>query len=257
MLGLRSDQLGLFEADHLYLDFVGRESFYGFLASQRGQLFRDEEFAELYCRDNGRDSVSPSLLANALLLQTHDRVSDEEAKARADFDIRWKVALGIAVNDKPFAKSTLQLFRAQLILHKKVRVIFQRSLWFARKTGYVKKHRIKAAVDTSFILGHGAVKDTYNLLADGIVQVVRVLAALESQKAEEWAKGHGLKRYFGSSVKGEADIDWGDKKSRRSFLQVIVTDAQQVLELARQAQRQCGEDESKRREIMEAAHLLG
>ena len=67
MLGLRSDQRGLFEADHLYLDFVGHESFYGFLASQRGQLFRDEEFIEFYCQDNGRDSVPPSLLANALL----------------------------------------------------------------------------------------------------------------------------------------------------------------------------------------------
>src|SRR3989304_4216517 len=116
MLGLRSDQRGLFEADHMYLNYVGKSTFYGFLASQRGQLFSDDEFACLYCPDNGRESVPPSLLATALLLQTHDRVSDDEAKARADFDIRWKVALGVAVDEKPFAKSTLQLFRAQLIL---------------------------------------------------------------------------------------------------------------------------------------------
>ncbi len=44
MLRKRSDQRGLFDADHFYLDFVGRDTFYGFLASQRGQLFRDEEF---------------------------------------------------------------------------------------------------------------------------------------------------------------------------------------------------------------------
>jgi len=56
-----------------------------------GRLFRDEDFAALYCLDNGRTSVPPSLLAIALLVQTHDRVSDEEAKARADFDLRWKV----------------------------------------------------------------------------------------------------------------------------------------------------------------------
>ena len=43
----------------------------------------------------GLASVPPSLLATALLLQTYDKVSDTEAKARADFDIRWKVALGI------------------------------------------------------------------------------------------------------------------------------------------------------------------
>ena len=107
MLGKRSDQKGLWEADRLYLDYVGKDTFYGLLASLRGQLFSDDDFAEIYCPDNGRDSVPPSLLATALLLQTYDQVSDAEAKARADFDIRWKVTLGIEIEDRPFAKSTL------------------------------------------------------------------------------------------------------------------------------------------------------
>lgn len=38
MVGVRSTQHGLFEADHVYLDFVGRDSFYGFLAAMRGGL---------------------------------------------------------------------------------------------------------------------------------------------------------------------------------------------------------------------------
>src|SRR3990172_6249578 len=149
MLGKRSDQHGLFEADHLYRDFVGRESFYAFVASQRGKLFRDEDFAKLYCLDNGCPSVPPSLLANALLLQTYDRVSDEEAKARADFDLRWKVALGVGIEDRPFAKSTLQVFRAQLILHEEVMAVFKQSLAFARRTGHLKSRKIKAVLDTS------------------------------------------------------------------------------------------------------------
>ena len=76
MLGERSDQRGLWESDRLYLDHVGRDTFYGLLASLRGLLFRDADFAEFYCADNGRDSVPPSLLATALLLQSHDKVSD-------------------------------------------------------------------------------------------------------------------------------------------------------------------------------------
>jgi transposase len=79
----------LFEADTAYEEFVGRDSFYGWLASQRGELFRDEEFAGLYALDNGRPSVPPSLLATALVLQTYAGVSDEEAKQRADYDLRW------------------------------------------------------------------------------------------------------------------------------------------------------------------------
>ena len=120
----------------------------------------------MYCADNGRDSVPPSLLATALLLQSHDRVSDAEAKARADFDLRWKVALGIEIEDRPFAKSTLQVFRAQLILHDKVREVFESSLRLARQSGYLKKRGMRAALDTTFILGRGAVKDTCNLLSD-------------------------------------------------------------------------------------------
>ena len=90
MLGERSDQGGLWEADRLYLDHVGRDTFHGLMASPRGRLFRDADFAAFYCADNGRDSVPPSLLATALLVQSHDKVDDAVAKARADFDLRWK-----------------------------------------------------------------------------------------------------------------------------------------------------------------------
>jgi Transposase domain (DUF772) len=112
MLSRRSNQRGLFEGDHLWLDHVGRRSFHGVLAAERGQLFRDDDFAELYSLTNGRPSVPPSLLATALLLQAQERCSDEEARQRACFDVRWKVALGLEMKSRPFAKSTLQLFRA-------------------------------------------------------------------------------------------------------------------------------------------------
>ena len=38
MLGERSDQGVLWEADRLYLDHVGRDTFYGLLASLRGRF---------------------------------------------------------------------------------------------------------------------------------------------------------------------------------------------------------------------------
>ena len=207
MLGERSDQRGLWEADRLYLDHVGPDTFYGLLASLRGRLFRDADFAQIYCADNGRDSVPPSLLATALLLQTHDKVRDAEAKARADFDLRWKVALGIEVEDRPFAKSTLQVFRAQLILHDKVREVFEGSLRLARESGYLKKRSMRVALDTTNILGRGAVRDTYNLLGDGMVKLLRALAVVEKVPVRRWAGTHGYQRYVGSSVKGAAAID--------------------------------------------------
>ena len=257
MLGERSEQRGLWEADRLYLDNVGKDTFYGLLASQRGRLFRDADFAEFYCADNGRDSVPPSLLATALLLQTHDKVSDAEAKARADFDLRWKVALGIEVEDRPFAKSTLQVFRAQLILHDRVREVFESSLRLARESGYLKKRSMKVALDTTNILGRGAVRDTFNLLADGIVKLMRALAAVEKSSVKEWGKGRGYEGYLGSSVKGEAAIDWSDKGARQALLAGIVGDADRLLELSRLAQGELPEDSAERQQIVDAAQLLG
>jgi hypothetical protein len=87
MLGVRPDQRSFLEADHIYLDQVGLGSFYGFLAPLRGQLFRDQELVDRYFANNGRNRVAPSLLATTLLLQAYDRVSDEEARARAYCDI--------------------------------------------------------------------------------------------------------------------------------------------------------------------------
>ena len=257
MLGERSDQRGLWEADRLYLDHVGRDTFYGLLASLRGRLFRDADFAEFYCADNGRDSVPPSLLATALLLQSHDKVSDAEAKARADFDIRWKVALGIEVEGRPFAKSTLQVFRAQLILHGKVREVFESSLRLARESGYLKGRGMRVALDTTNILGRGAVKDTYNLLADGMVKLLRALAAVARTTDREWAKARGYERYLASSIKGEAAMDWSDKRARSALLSLIVADADRLLELSRQAQGELGEDSAERKQIVAAAELLG
>src|SRR5262252_9226738 len=132
---------------------LGQRSFYTYLASQRDELFCDQDFAALYCRDNGRPSVPPSLLATALVLQTYDGVSDDEAKQRADYDLRWKVALGVELDARPFAKSTLQEFRAQLIVHEEQAAIFQQSLEVAKRRGKFRtktgeKRKLKVALDT-------------------------------------------------------------------------------------------------------------
>ena len=264
MLGKRSAQRGLFEADTRYGEFVGQRTFYGYLANQRDELFRDEDFAALYSCERGRPSVPPSLLATALVLQTYDGVSDEEAKQRADYDLRWKVALGVEVETRPFAKSTLQEFRAQLIVHEQTRAIFQRSLEVAKHRGVWKKGKapderqhIKLALDTTYILGRGAVKDTYNLLADGLVQVLRGLARLVECDLLEVAEELGCARYIqGPSLKGQSDVDWTDAQARQRFLGEIVADAEQLLEVVRGTRSDLEAGSDLDQELVAAAELL-
>ena len=258
MLGKRDAQRGLFEADTQYIEAVGKGNFYGFLASVRGELFSDEQFAHLYTLDNGRPSVPPSLLATALLLQAHERLSDQEAKERADFDLRWKVALGIGIDSHPFAKSTLQLFRAQLITNDKAKEVFVASLKLAKSKGYLAKNRkLRVALDTTKILGRGAVKDTYNLLADGIVLLLRRLASVAGSTLEPFAKEHGYDRYVAEkSLKGGAELDWDNAKERARLLAAIVADADRLLGQARTVRQTLPEGGAEAAALTKAAEIL-
>jgi len=206
--------------------------------------------------------VPPSLLATALVLQTYDGVSDEEAKQRADYDLRWKVALGVELDARPFAKSTLQEFRAQLIVHEEQAAIFRESLELAKRRGKFRtkggeRRKLKVALDTTAILGRGAVKDTYNLLGDGIVKLARVLAKLAGQPLAAWAAAHGYGRYVGpTSLKGTAEIDWSDAAQRRQFLGEIVADADRLLEQARVVRSGLEPGSAAEACLVEAAGLL-
>ena len=63
--------------------------------------------------------------------------------------------------------------------------VFEASLRLARESGYLKKRGMRVALDTTNILGRGAVRDTCNLLADGIVKLMRSLAAVEQTSVKE------------------------------------------------------------------------
>ena len=149
------------------------------------------------------------------------------------------------------------MFRAQLILHDKVREVFESSLRLARQSGYLKRRGMRVALDTTYILGRGAVRDTYNLLVDGIVKLLRALAAVAKIDVREWAEAQGYGKYLSSSIKGEAVIDWSDRKARRKLLGDIVADADRLLELARQALERLSADSVERQRIVDAAELLG
>lgn len=256
MVGHVDPQRDLYTCDNQYLKYVGKDTFYAFLAREGSKLFADDKFASFYTLNNGRTSVPPSILAKALLLQAHDRVSDAEAVERARYDIRWKVALGIRVEEQPFAKSTLQAFHGRLVLNGGEQALFKQSVAAARESGVLKSRKIAAALDTTPIFGRGAVKDTYNLLADGIRALARVVAGLSGQRPEVWAREHDLARYYGTSIKGEAGIDWDDAAARQAFLNGIVADAERLLVEAKRIGAGYAAESAERGRVAEAARLL-
>ncbi|MFN0071443.1 MAG: transposase, partial [Chloroflexota bacterium] len=114
---------------------------------------------------------------------------------------------------------------------------FRKSLELAKGQGhFTGQRKLKAALDTTHILGRGAVKDTSNLLADGIVLVLRVLAKQAGEQLAVGAEREGWGRdVTAGSVKGQAAIDWSDAGARERLLQAIVADADRLLERVRTA----------------------
>jgi hypothetical protein len=231
MLGTRKTQRDLFDVGNVYPLALDPRSFHAQLAAAAPHLFRDADFAACYSASTGRPSVPPSQLALLTLLQHEAGVSDAEAVARTAYDLRWAAVLGRAAGEPFCVKSTLQLFRAHLILHDKVRLVFQKSIQAAQDAGLLKSGPLRLALDTKPILGRGAVEDTYNLLATGIRGLAKTLARCQGQNPQDWASQHDLGRYFTGSIKGSAELDWSAPEARHAFLAEIVTDARRLLRL--------------------------
>lgn len=230
MLGKRNPQASLFDAIGLP-HRVAPDSFYGRMGQMIGSLFRDEDLKEMYCEDNGRPSLPPSLLAGVLLLQFYDDVSDREAAERVIYDLRWKVALNLPLDYQGFDYSNLSKFRGRLVAHHQERYAFDRLLAHARQEG-VLADVVTILSDTTNAKGAGATQDTYTLLRKGIRKLIKTMGYhLPGKRAGSSSQIENLlKTYVDQDRK--ADIDWGDVSARNAQLKTLVEDSQAVLELA-------------------------
>lgn len=246
MIGRRKPQAELFDVGNVFALRLKPGTFHAQLAGAAPRLFRDDDFCAFYADRIGRPSVPPSLLAITLLMQQEAGTSDEETINRTAFDLRWAAVLRQPAGEPLCAKSTLQLFRAHLVLHEQVRRLFQTSLQEAKRAGLLKGQALRVAIDTKPVVGRGAVQDTYNLVAAGIRQVAAILANQAGKATDAWLVENQLGRYAQPSLKGSADIDWSDEAARGRLLTEIVQDARRTLAMA----------EGGGKEVAKAAALL-
>jgi transposase len=226
MLGRRKPQRSLFEAQ-VWLHRVPDDTFYARMGAVNDVLFNDDDLSQMYCADNGRPSLPPSLMSGILLLQFYDDVSDEEAVARLAFDLRWKVALNLALDFEPPHASSLSVFRGRLLEHKQERYAFNQLICVGRAAGFLPD-KMTVLVDTLAQAGAGAVQDTYTLIRKGIRRVLK--AAGCQLPAKKRGLSAELAAYLDSNHK--AEIDWADPTARAAQLKVLVQDAQATLDVA-------------------------
>jgi len=194
-------------------------------------LFPDEDLAMMYCPDNGRPSLPPSLMNGVSLLQFYDNVSDEEAVARTKFDMRWKVALNLPLDFPGFHPTSLTKYRNRLIENEQERYAFERFIAVGREAGFIPD-RVTLLTDTTNTKGAGAVQDTYTLLRKGMRKLLKAAGFHLPKKRRGLSPETQtlLARYVDQDRK--AEIDWSDPQQRAAELQVLFEDAEAVLELA-------------------------
>ena len=118
MMGKESSQKSLHDADYICKQVVTEESFYHTLYILGSTLFEDEDFAEMYCDDNGRGSLPHSLIVRFLLLQEYENVLDRKVAEYVKYKIAWKYALKVPLDYEGFAHSSICKFRARLMVHE-------------------------------------------------------------------------------------------------------------------------------------------
>lgn len=237
MLGRVDPQGSLLEAGNMCGHLVTKGSFYEKLARCGHELITDDDFAQMYAPARGRPSIPPSVMMRALLLATKDDTSDRESARRSRVDLDWKAALGFDFDHPGIGATTFSLFRARVVLHDADQALFRDTVAKAVDRGLFPK-KVLALIDSSPVLGAGAVKDTYELLRSAIQKVVR--AAGEDSLPKGLAKS--LRRYLKDT---KPPIDWDDPEQRRHELHRMVTAAGKLLD-----------EVCERNEVKEQAELL-
>ena len=218
MLGRVDAQGSLLETRVLRRHLVTKDSFYERLADHGDEIVCDEDFARLYAPHLGRPSIPPSVMVRAMLCATYDRTSDAETARRSRVDADWKAAMGVEDDFEGIGATTFSLMRARMVAHDADGELFKATLAKAI-AAKILAGPLTAIIDSSPVVGAGAVADTYELIRGFLVKIRRAGGCRNKTTADRVAP----------LADGKADIDWGDPDARQAHLGALVALTKTVL----------------------------
>src|SRR2546430_5852024 len=113
MQGFERMDRELTDAEMVAGHLVPAGSMFAFLAAHRAEVFAAADYADL-CAAFGRPSLPATRMAAVLALQALHDYSDRETAEAVRFDVRWKVACGLAIDDAGFDPSSLVYWRGRV-----------------------------------------------------------------------------------------------------------------------------------------------
>ncbi len=230
MFATTSGQVGFFDAAGL-VGPLPEGSFFALLAEHGARVVRDEDFAACYSAGMGRPSIPPSQLAKVLLLQYRTGVSDEQAMECIAWDLRWKIALGLAVDHVGWHPTSLTKFRARLLLHRLERLALERTLTLAEELGMLDGP-VEQIIDSTPMLGAAATQDTVRLVRHGVRKLLDAVAVVDEPAASQLDRA--LEFDYARPAE-KPDCRWRERAERERMLTSVAEDAERALQAVERA----------------------
>jgi transposase len=219
-----SGQVGFFDAAELARPLPSG-SFFALLAEHGDRIVRDEDFAACYSPGVGRPSIPPSQLAKVLLLQYRTGVSDEQAMECVAWDLRWKIALGLAVDHQGWHPTSLTKFRARLLLHRMERLALERTLRLGEELGMLDGP-VEQIIDSTPMLGAAATQDTVRLVRHGVKKLLDAVAGVDRDAAGRLDRAL---EFDYARPSDKPDCRWRERAERERMLTRVAQDAERAL----------------------------
>jgi Transposase DDE domain/Transposase domain (DUF772) len=212
----------LLDAAALAGHLVPAGSMFGFLAARRAEVFPDVDYADLFAPPGvGRPSLPATQMAAVLALQALCDYSDRETAEAVRFDVRWKVAIGAAVDDAGFDASSLVYWRNRIARSARPHRVNDAVRRIVEQTGVLKGRRGRA-VDSTVLADAVATQDTVTQLVSAVRRVARLVPGGAGQIAAV-CTGHDY------SQPGKPEIDWEDPAAKQALVSALVNDAAAVV----------------------------
>uniref|UniRef100_UPI00261CE224 transposase n=2 Tax=Ferrimicrobium sp. TaxID=2926050 RepID=UPI00261CE224 len=151
MLGTESPQAHLTATAAFCSTLLEPGSLYHFLAEHRREIFADAKFAHLYPSGTGRPSIPASRIASVMVLQTLEGLSDREALDQVRYNLRWKLALGLDLEDRGFDPSVLTYWRNRIKNSSTPTLIFDLAREIINETKILNTHT-KRVLDSTVLV---------------------------------------------------------------------------------------------------------
>src|SRR5215471_7838845 len=218
MQGYERADRQLLDAAALAGHLVPAGSMFAFLAAHRAEVFPDAEYADLFSLPGvGRPSLPATQRAAVMALQVLHDYSDREAAEAVRFDVRWKVAIGAALDDPGFDPSSLVYWRQRLARSARPYRVNDAVKTVIEQTGILQGRR-RRAVDSTILADAVATQDTVTQLISAIRKVAREVPGA-AEKIGQVCTGHD---YW---VPGKPKIGWDDPQAKDALLSALVNDA--------------------------------